>query len=178
MVIFQRIWAPNYLGVGGQSIYHPLSHSEYCPPWTPGSYTTVFVIQGYWDINVLSFVFKAYTRINKSEGLESLNFKLRDQNGFRRKSLKACSTEIIVNVCMCLLNEPHMKYPLLGGLGVLPRKFFGFWGCKWCILVPLWVTVLQYPYPLPFKKKILFRLTLISRMFLGVGKKSEIRLKS
>ncbi len=33
------------------------------------------------------------------------------------------------------------------------------------------------PIPLP-PKKILFKFTLISRMVLGVGKKSEIRLKS
>ena len=37
----------------------------------------------------------------------------------------------------------------------------------------------QYPYPhLPPQKKILFRFTLISRMVLGGGKKSEIRLQS
>ncbi len=34
------------------------------------------------------------------------------------------------------------------------------------------------PVPPPLQKKILFRFTLISRMVLGVGKKSEIRLKS
>ncbi len=57
------------------------------------------------------------------------------------------------------------------GLGVLPQKCSSFWGRKWCIPVPFWVTVLQLPYPLP--KKFLFRFTLISGMVLGVGKKSE-----
>ncbi len=40
-----------------------------------------------------------------------------------------------------------------------------------------WVILHQYPYPQPLRK-FLFRFTLISRMVLGVGKKSEIRLKS
>ncbi len=35
----------------------------------------------------------------------------RDQNGFRRKSLKARNTELD-SVCMCLLNEPQRKHPL------------------------------------------------------------------
>ena len=51
------------------------------------------------------------------------------------------------SVCKCLLNEPQRKHPLLRGV------FFGFWGRKWCIPVSFWVTVLQYPYPLPLKKK-------------------------
>ncbi len=39
-----------------------------------------------------------------------------------------------------------------GCVGVLPQKYFGSWGCKWCSSVPIWVTVLQYPYPpLPLK---------------------------
>ena len=45
-------------------------------------------------------------------------------------------------------------------------------------MVPFWVTVLQYPYRLPFKKKIVFKFTLISRMAMWVEKKSKIRLKS
>ncbi len=74
----------------------------------------------------------------------------RDQNGFRPKSLHARNAEL-GDVCMCLLNGPQMKHTLARvGLGVL---FFGFWGRKQCIPVPFWVTVLQYPYPLPFQKK-------------------------
>ncbi len=103
---------------------------------------------------------------------------LRDQNGVRPKSLKECNGEH-GGVYTCLLNEPQMRHSLPGGLGVLPQNFFGFWGHRWCIPVPVWVTVLQYAYiPSPLQNNFLFRFTLISRMVPGVGKKSEIRLKS
>ncbi len=68
--------------------------------------------------------------------------------------------------------NPKLNLLFQGGLGGPPPEIFGFWGRKWCISVPFWVTVFQYPYP-PLQKKILFRYTLISRMVLGDGKKSE-----
>ena len=54
--------------------------------------------------------------------------------------------------------NPKLNIHFQGGLGVLPQKLFGFWGRKWYIPVPFWVTVLQYPLPppaLPFKKNSL-----------------------
>ncbi len=65
------------------------------------------------------------------------------------KSLKARNAEP-GGVWTCLLIEPQMKQ---GGSGVLTQKFFGFWGRKWCIPVPFWVTIFQCPYPLPQKKR-------------------------
>ncbi len=101
----------------------------------------------------------------------------RDQNGFWPKSLRACNAEL-GGVCTCMLNEPQMKHPLRRGVwGSSPRSFW--------LLASQMVhssAILGHctPIPLspPLQKIFLFRFTLISRIVLGVRKKSEIRLKS
>ena len=93
----------------------------------------------------------------------------RDQNGFRPKSLKARNAEL-GGVCMCLLNEPKMEHPLLREPGGPPPE------CSWLLGSQMAHSsaILGHctPIPAPLKKN-LFTFTLISRMVLGVGKKSE-----
>ena len=74
------------------------------------------------------------------------------------------------------LKQFRRMWFLVGGLRVFRQEIFGFEGRKLCIPMLFWVILPQYPYPHPLKN--LFRFTLISRMILGLGKKSEIRLKS
>ena len=93
------------------------------------------------------------------------------------KSLKVRNGEL-GGVCMCLLNEPQMKHPLSGGPGNFLQKFFGFWGRKWCISSAILGHCAPIPLPPPLQKNFLSRFTMISRMVLEVGKKSEIRLKT
>ena len=101
---------------------------------------------------------------------EKLN-TIRDQNGFRPKSLKARNSGL-GGVCTCMLNGPQMKRRLPRGVwGLVSRVAIGAFQCHFGSLYS------NTPTPSPLKK-ILFRFTLISRMVLGVGKKSEIRLKS
>ncbi len=50
--------------------------------------------------------------------------------------------------CMHILKRSLKSNIFLqGGLGVLPQNIFDFRGRKLCILVPLWVILLQYPHP-------------------------------
>ncbi len=60
--------------------------------------------------------------------------------------------------------------PCSGVSGSDPRTFFGFEGRAWCFL--------GHFMPTPIHQKSLFIFILISGKVLGVGKKSEIRLKS
>ncbi len=64
-----------------------------------------------------------------------------------------------------------------GGLGVLPQKSFWIRGPQVVHQMLFWVNLPKYPHP-NFLKIFLLRFTLIPKMVLGVGKKSEIRLKS
>ena len=73
--------------------------------------------------------------------------------------------------------EPRRIWSVLGGSGGPPPENFWISGPQVEYSYVFLVNLPQYPYPYPLKK-ILFRFTLISRMVLGVGKKSEIRLKS
>ncbi len=111
---------------------------------------------------------------NVWQGFKKAEHWSRDQNRFRQKSLKACNAEL-GGACTCLLNDPQMKHTLSRGFGGSPPEILWLLVCKWCIPVPFLVTVLQYLYPL---QNFLFRFTPISRMDLGAGKKSQIRLKS
>ncbi len=70
-----------------------------------------------------------------------------------------------------LLKELLGVWLLTGGSGA------GIEGREWCIPMLFLGHFTKIPIP-PSPKKILFRFTLISRMDMGVGKKSEIRLKS
>ncbi len=97
------------------------------------------------------------------------------KTGFGQKVWKRLMQSSVVYAHICWMN-PKWNILFQGGLGVLPQKFFGLWDHKWCIPVSFSVTIPHYPYPLPFK--FLFRFTLISGVVMGVGEKSEIRLKS
>ncbi len=117
------------------------------------------------------------TKLHISPPSPPLHDQFRDQNGFRPKSLKARNAEL-GGLCTFLLNEFQMKHPLSRGVwGAFPQKCFGLWGRKWSIPVPFGSLYSNTPTPSP-SKHFLFRFTLISRMVLAVGKKSEIRLKS
>ncbi len=48
---------------------------------------------------------------------------IKDQNGFRPKSLKACNAEL-AGVCTCFLNEPEWNILFQGGSGGPPPEFF------------------------------------------------------
>ncbi len=98
----------------------------------------------------------------------------RDQNGFWPKGLKVHSAALC-NVCTCLLNERLRTWNETSSFGEVwgssPRNFLASWvanGAFQC----------AFGLPPPLQKNFLFRFTLISRMVLGVGKRSEIRLKS
>ncbi len=71
-----------------------------------------------------------------------------------------------------------MKHPLSGGSGGPPPEIFWLLGLQMVHSSAILSQCTPIPLPPPVKKNVLFRFTLISRMVLGVGKRSEIRLKS
>ncbi len=96
----------------------------------------------------------------------------RDQNGFRSKSLKARNAKL-GGIYACLLNEPQMKTLFQGGSGGAPPENLWLLGSQMVHSSAILGHCTPIPLPPPLQKKILFRFTLISRMVLGVGKKSE-----
>ncbi len=115
--------------------------------------------------------------------------RTRDQNANVEKRLKSvCAFARVVACaqCMCttgprgLGNHPGSsgvqgQCPWWGPGGEAPGSCWVFWKIEW--LKPLPQAPLD-PYPHTPLKNFLFRFTLISRMVLGVGKKTEISLKT
>ena len=77
----------------------------------------------------------------------------------------------------CVKWTPNETSFFKGGRGVLPR-FFWLLGSQMVHSSAILGHCTPIPLPPPLQKNVLSRFTLISRMVLGVGKKSEIRLKS
>ncbi len=101
----------------------------------------------------------------------------RDQNGFPPKGLKAHNAELGI-VCAWFLNGPQMKDPLSGESGGPPPEICWLLQSQLVHSSAIFGSLYSNsPTPSP-SKNFLFRFTLISRMVLGVWKKSEIRLKS
>ncbi len=96
---------------------------------------------------------------------------------FRPKSLKVRNTEL-GGVYTCLLNEAQRKHALSGGSGGSPPENVWSLGSQMVHSSGILGHCTPIPLPPPLQKNVLFRFTLISRMAQGVGKNSEIRLKS
>ncbi len=110
--------------------------------------------------------------------------RLTGNNGFRKVAflLKKCvrqgSEQVLAKKSEegCTQIVKGTQKDMVSRRGVWGPPLENFW-ISGLQMELFWVNLPQYPYPYPLKK-ILFRFTLILRMVLGVGKKSEIRLKS
>ncbi len=77
------------------------------------------------------------------------------------------------SVWTCLLSQPQRKHP-----GGAPSEFFCLLGSQMMHSSAILGHCAPIPLPPPLQINFLSRFTLTPRMVLGVGKKSEIRLKS